>query len=429
MNDNFEELRIRIQAADPAQNAPELNHTVVAKAPLSQKAKRFFSFKTARLGVGSASAVAVTALALTLSANLGTQPLIQMAVGGAESAMSNDSKVMASSDAEVGIWPGYRIEYEYVPGEGLTTDKESGTVYQLVMVGNPNQRLQQLADLFGIEGTIKQDEWSSSEYPSYSIGNQNTQINLSWNGTGGWYFSSWTESNLRSADSDETREVVADDFKPTPELLPSETEVIAKALEIFNATGLTVSASDIKTYRDDWGTGAFASYRVAGQDTAIEWSIGYGSTGELTYASGHSVEALERGDFNTISAFDAVDRIADGRWWGSPANSAWEQHSSNNSILKTEDQIQVDPEMGSTQKDQEQFVPEIQKLVIERSTVAMLMIYDKSGSAWLVPGYLLHNDQGWFDAIISLEEGVIELYEPVEMNPENLRIDQEPAQG
>jgi hypothetical protein len=223
--------------------------------------------------------------------------------------------------------------------------------------------------------------------------------------------------------------MVVDDFKPTPELLPSESEVIAKALEIFNATGLTVSASEIRTYLDDWGAGAFASFKVAGQDTAIEWSIGYNSTGELTYASGHSVETIERGDFKTISAFDAVDRIADGRWWGNPANSVWEQYSSNASVLRTDDQIQVDPEMGVFPEGEEQLVPEIQKLIIERSTATMLTIYDKSGSAWLVPGYLLHNDQGWFDTVISLKEGVIELYEPIEMSPGNLRIDQAPAQG
>jgi hypothetical protein len=43
------------------------------------------------------------------------------------------------------------------------------------------------------------------------------------------------------------------------------------------------------------------------------------------------------------------------------------------------------------------------------------MIFDRAGGAWLVPGYLLKNDQGWFDPIISLEDGVIELPDPVQM--------------
>jgi hypothetical protein len=36
---------------------------------------------------------------------------------------------------------------------------------------------------------------------------------------------------------------------------------------------------------------------------------------------------------------------------------------------------------------------------------------------WLTPGYLLFNDQGWFDSIISLVEGVIELPEPYVVMP------------
>jgi hypothetical protein len=59
--------------------------------------------------------------------------------------------------------------------------------------------------------------------------------------------------------------------------------------------------------------------------------------------------------------------------------------------------------------------PEIVTLKLESSTEALLMIFDRSGGAWLVPGYLLNNDQGWFDSIIALEEGIIELPEPYEV--------------
>ena len=33
---------------------------------------------------------------------------------------------------------------------------------------------------------------------------------------------------------------------------------------------------------------------------------------------------------------------------------------------------------------------------------------------WLVPGYLLYNDEGWFHAIVSVVEGVIALPEPAD---------------
>jgi hypothetical protein len=38
---------------------------------------------------------------------------------------------------------------------------------------------------------------------------------------------------------------------------------------------------------------------------------------------------------------------------------------------------------------------------------------------WLVPAYILHNDQGWFDVILAVEEGVIQLPEPYDIMPLN----------
>jgi hypothetical protein len=72
----------------------------------------------------------------------------------------------------------------------------------------------------------------------------------------------------------------------------------------------------------------------------------------------------------------------------------------------------------STTEDQPvEIKREIVKLKLTGSEQQLLMIYDKSGGAWLVPGYLLKNDQGWFDSIISLVEGVIELPEPYVVEP------------
>ncbi|SCX13809.1 hypothetical protein [Candidatus Aquiluna sp. UB-MaderosW2red] len=435
MNDKFDELRIRIQAADPAQNTPELNHTVVVKASLSKTAKRFFGFKSIRLGLGGASAVAVTALALTLSANLATQPLIQLAAGAPQVASSeaNTSKVMAGSDASIGIWPGYWIENEYAAGPDVSSDTGRGNVYQLLPKGSPEERLAEIAALFGIAGEIREDEWSTKEYPSFSLGTDNNQVGISWVGTGSWWYSNWSQQEPRCADGSDnfdTCEYVA--IEPTPELIPSNAEVIAKALEIFGATGLEVSASEIRTYRDEWSAGATASLKVEGQETALEWSISYDSTGKLAYAYGQSVEIVERGDFKTISPLDAVDRISDGRWFGSPSSNAWNLYYDAEGMNRIQEALPAESELkvtGDSSPTESQPEVRIVKLTIEKSTAAMLMIYDKNGGVWLVPGYLLHNNQGWFDAVISLEEGVIELYDPVEFSPENLKIEVDPAQG
>ncbi|MEY3625424.1 MAG: hypothetical protein RL696_805 [Actinomycetota bacterium] len=64
--------------------------------------------------------------------------------------------------------------------------------------------------------------------------------------------------------------------------------------------------------------------------------------------------------------------------------------------------------------------PQIVQLVVNRSETAMpamLGVWDSVGGFWLVPGYVLFNDQGWFDSIIALEEGVIELPKYEEVMP------------
>ena len=41
-----------------------------------------------------------------------------------------------------------------------------------------------------------------------------------------------------------------------------------------------------------------------------------------------------------------------------------------------------------------------------------LLIWDSKGGAWLVPGYMLKNTDGWYSAVIALVDGVIALPKP-----------------
>jgi hypothetical protein len=61
--------------------------------------------------------------------------------------------------------------------------------------------------------------------------------------------------------------------------------------------------------------------------------------------------------------------------------------------------------------------PEIVRLTITSSVATMLSVWDAQGNYWLVPGYVLFNHQGWFDAVISLPDGLIELPEPMTIMP------------
>jgi hypothetical protein len=52
---------------------------------------------------------------------------------------------------------------------------------------------------------------------------------------------------------------------------------------------------------------------------------------------------------------------------------------------------------------------EVITLTVESSEEAPLLVWDASGTAWLVPGYIMrHGSEPWnASAVISVEEGVI----------------------
>jgi hypothetical protein len=75
------------------------------------------------------------------------------------------------------------------------------------------------------------------------------------------------------------------------------------------------------------------------------------------------------------------------------------------------------PAEESQPVDPEPVEPTIVDLKINKSEEVLVSVYDTSGNMWLVPGYLLFNDQGWFDSIVSLVEGVIQLPDPYTVMP------------
>jgi hypothetical protein len=431
MNENFDELQARLQSADPARESSVLNEGLVAQAPLA-KPKRLPLSRRIKLTLLSGSSVAaVSALMLAVSLALPQQPLIQMASGGQQ----GRAEAMLSSDAAA---PGMKmiapmwIEYEY-DTTALSEETGRGNVYQLVLDGDPKQKLQQLADFFGVEGEIREEEWSSPEYPTFAIGKPERQVSITWAGTGNFYFNSWDENSYRCENKTITLEDGSsyESCEPiaTPELIPSVDAIRDEAFKIFEEFGLGITKDKIRVDRSDWGASAIGAFQIEGQDTALEWWINYDGAGKLSSVSGHFAKPLSRGEFNTVSAKDAAARIKDGRWFGSPASSVWSQYSQGAMGLRTTDAASapaVEPAPEATTKESSDtevevqpidVKPEIVTLKLTGSEKQLLMIYDKSGGAWLVPGYLLKNDQGWFDSIISLVEGVIELPEPYVVEP------------
>jgi hypothetical protein len=58
--------------------------------------------------------------------------------------------------------------------------------------------------------------------------------------------------------------------------------------------------------------------------------------------------------------------------------------------------------------------PETVTVTLDRADATLLLVWDVDGNAWLVPGYAYEQpEQGFWTAVISLVEGVIQLPEPM----------------
>lgn len=364
-----------------------------------------------RLALGIALALTLVGSLNLVGSLFAPSPLISLA-GQGQAAEGQPARGMAaSSDSKMAMMP---FNFEFLAGADLSDESGKGKVYELRLDGSPESVVQRAAKAFGLKGEVRKSSYWSAENPSYFVGSEDgssPSVSIWWNGTGSWYYSNYApmpeQPCLRSEKAEDGSEYCAEypEQKPTPELIPSRARVLAEAQRIFSATGLKATADEITVYRDEWSASATAIQQVAGQDTAITWSIGYDSKGNLSWASGNSVIAVERGEFKTISAKSALKRLSDWRWFGSPANNAYPVSESSNK-MGTLDMPTVSPAE-----------PETVVVTINGSTKHLLQIWDKSGGAWLVPGYGLTGSNGSINFVVSLVEGVIELPEAIGMEP------------
>ena len=438
---NNDELDQRLKKADPAikRVAPELREGLLASAiaadsKLTMRARFELlsqNLRRASLGLAVGGSAAAVAVAMVLTS--APTPLIQLS--GMQGS-ANPESVSARMDGGADKMMMPYVNFEYMAGPNLSSETGSGQVFKLVRQSTPEEVLANVAAVFGVEGTIKKYPDFAETNPGYFFGQsddpwgydgKNPVISLWWSGTASWNYSNpiaYPESKCEQTDADGNCTAWTE-FQPTPELLPTKDEATAKALEVFNATGLDVSASEIRIDASEWGVSASASMTVDGQPTNVEWYLGWSSTGVLSYAGGHSVAAEAMGTFDTISALSAVDRLSDWRWSGSPSGIFYQRFQppmmtepapyiksgeASSDSAPADSSIAIDPMPG------EEFVPETVTLTVVESESALLSVWDANGEVWLVPGYILVNDQGWFGAVISLIEGVIELPKETEVD-------------
>jgi len=160
---------------------------------------------------------------------------------------------------------------------------------------------------------------------------------------------------------------------------------------------------------------ATANLSVDGVATAIDYGISWSPLGEIAWAYGHSIEVVDRGAFDTISAANAVERLDDWRWSG----AAGPDYQGGMNILAAESGVARDagqapqsPDTGASSPVDP--TPELVTVTVDKADATLLLMWDVDGNAWLVPGYAIQQPEGWWSATVSLIEGVIELPAPFE---------------
>lgn len=441
MNDFSEDASNRLRASLGGREAPSLSADLVTGAAERPAPRLVHPARRAAIAGGGTLAVAALAVSALVVANPTQQaPLFTAAGnGGQESAMSADSNRMM-------MW----TNYEYVAGEGLSTQGGTGTVYQLQRAGTPEGVLADVADAFGVAGDPAKSTYYDESYPTYVVGPEDgtgPSVVVSWVGTGDWWYNDPAAYPAISCDADG----VCQEAPVSENLAPSEAEARTIAQQLFADTGFEVDAADIRVYADEWQTTATASLVVDGTKTAIEWSVGWGTTGLISYAYGHSLDVVEKGSFGTVSAHDAVDRLADWRWFGSAGpdyqggvmtfandtlrsdapDSSVESPTTDETSAPTEEvppaeptepavDPTVEPEPEPTLIDPvpvEPTEPETVTVTVDEAFETLLLVWDADGNAWLVPGFAMPHPDGWFNSVISLVEGVITLPEPMAIEP------------
>jgi hypothetical protein len=351
-------------------------------------------------------------------------PLIELNASAASPQMGRGSSLAAEGASDKMMMPN-PFSYTYVAGEKLSDQGGSGKVYKLTLEGDPQEVLTNIAKVLGISASVYESDYSTPEYPTFQIGSKDgsgPSAVINWGGTGNWWFNDPSAYPIAKCIGFQTAEdgteycANYEEQKATPGLIPSKNEILAAALKMFSATGLKATASDIRIDISDWGASASASLKVDGNETPIEWYMNWGSNGKLGSVSGNSVRFVEQGTLSTISAKAAVARMSDWRYSGQISSAIWNRYAPP---VRTGEpgMIAYDSPVDNGETPEPATSPEPILVTVNEAHSVSVLIWDKSGSAWLVPGYVLIGDQGWLTPVFALQEGVVALPDPVAIEP------------
>ncbi|MGH3443225.1 MAG: hypothetical protein ACRDUY_14535 [Nitriliruptorales bacterium] len=238
-------------------------------------------------------------------------------------------------------------------------------------------------------------------------------------------------------DAPEPRPLIEPCPDPTPPSgVPTADEARRAAAALFADLGLPGTPEISEVYADEWGAWASATIPVDGRPTDLYASAGYGAEGALTSASGTLATVVTVGDYPTIDADEAVERLRTGGYWGGgvlrqtavgTAESAVAAAGAVDAAASADPA--VDPDAPVSSDDPVSILPapegegETMTVRLVSAQPSLTLHFDADGTTWLLPGVRFRDDNGGFWQVMTVADGHIEFAEP---EPAPLPVDPEP---
>ncbi len=304
------------------------------------------------------------------------------ASGGGDGAQSG-------ADLRTEAWNNSR--FRFTDG-GLSTvgGRAEGWGFDVAQVAT-KKTAQRAADVFGVEGKIKADDWGWS----VGDGENGAQVNVSKSGNLSYY------------------DMAAYD-EGTSQAKPIGTKKMQKiVLGYLTDLGIDTTGAVFNVENEDYGDSNYRwislSLNVGGAVTEMSWSGSFVGD-KLSDLNGDLASAVSLGEYEVISPAKALERLNDpgfsvGRWPSKYPTWLEEQWNSDDYYRTLEsqwNQVPVTPEPGT------KLTMPIVDVTLSRATLGLATYYDPTGVRLLLPTYELSDGSGAAWQVLAIADAHID---------------------
>lgn len=416
MNEKFEQDQAleALHNAAKSVRAPKLDESILENAT-KQAAKPSL---LERLGMnrklagfslaGAAASVAVVAMVLGGTANPQTTFTLEMGAANSSGALNDAVGGFSQKRADQA---GASVAVDYVADDELEGNAGSGAIYEFVTYTTPKDLSESLKRVLGISGAFRVETYdvtianAKSKLTHFILQDNDTYAFIG-DTSGGLYFNysnanAWLIGDcIREESSPETPDVTyCVENAPVKADLPTDSQAIERALEVFKGLGFETTAAEITVNRGPDSLYAFAPIKVDGKSTGLSWDIAWANSGEISSVNGYAVRAVKVADVSTISAKDTVKRMNDYRWSASGSAELY----------------QFDSEAGVSSGIFSPGVAGTPRVIIVKAKATQGLIYDANGKMYSVPSFAMYAENDTYPLVyVSVIDGVIKLPEPID---------------